>query len=50
VLWPWVVALAAMILAYFPISHLLWSEQVDRIDALTNQVLYDEPVPAVRVL
>ena len=49
-LWPWLVALAALIVAYFPISHLLWSEQVDRVDALTRQILHEEPLPSDRVL
>jgi hypothetical protein len=39
-----------LILAYFPISHLLWSEQVDRVDALTRQILYEAPLPPDRVL
>jgi type VI secretion system protein ImpK len=50
VLWPWLVALAAVILAYFPISHLLWSQQVLRIGALTGQILQDEPLPPDRTL
>ena len=50
VLWPWLVALVALVVAYFPISHVLWSEQVDRIDSLTDQILEDETLPAVRVL
>lgn len=49
-LWPWLVALAALVMAYFPISHLLWSEQVDRIDALTRQILLEQPLPSDRVL
>jgi type VI secretion system protein ImpK len=49
-LWPWLVALAALMLAYFPISHLLWSEQVDRVDDLTRQILYEDPLPPDRVL
>jgi type VI secretion system protein ImpK len=49
-LWPWLVALAALVVAYFPISHLLWSEQVDRIDGLTRQILHEEPLPSDRVL
>lgn len=49
-LWPWLVALAALVLAYFPISHLLWSEQVDGIDRLTRQILHEEPLPSDRVL
>jgi type VI secretion system protein ImpK len=49
-LWPWLVALAALVVAYFPISHLLWSEQVDRVDALTRQILLEEPLPSDRVL
>jgi type VI secretion system protein ImpK len=48
-LWPWLVALAALVLAYFPISHVLWSEQVDRVDALTRQILYEAPLPSDRV-
>jgi type VI secretion system protein ImpK len=50
VLWPWLVALVAMVVAYFPISHLLWLEQVRRIDALTGQVLHDDPLPPARML
>jgi type VI secretion system protein ImpK len=50
VLWPWGVGLAALIVAYFPISHWLWSEQVRGIDALTGQILHDEPAPADRTL
>jgi type VI secretion system protein ImpK len=49
-LWPWMVAFAALVVAYFPISHLLWSQQVDRVDALTRQILLDEPLPSDREL
>jgi type VI secretion system protein ImpK len=44
-LWPWLIALIALILAYFPISHLLWWEQARGVDALADAILADEPAP-----
>jgi type VI secretion system protein ImpK len=38
-LWPWLVALVALILAYFPISHLAWWEQVRTIDNRAQEII-----------
>ncbi|WP_313537528.1 DotU family type IV/VI secretion system protein [Sphingomonas sp.] len=37
-LWPWLAALAAVLLLYLPVSHLVWLSQVEDIDALAQNI------------
>lgn len=43
-LWPWLVALVIVIVAYFPVSHLLWWQQVHSIDLLADTIVAGDPV------
>lgn len=38
-LWPWVAALAVLVAAYLPVSHLLWYAQVSDIRDLADQII-----------
>lgn len=44
-LWPWFVALAAVVLAYLPISHVLWWYHTDPTVDLAESILREKPVP-----
>jgi type VI secretion system protein ImpK len=39
VLWPWLVALALLLLAYLPLSHLLWWSEVRKIDQTAGTIV-----------
>lgn len=38
-LWPWFAALAVLVVAYLPVSHLLWYAQVSEIRDLADQII-----------
>lgn len=39
VLWPWIVALTLVVLAYLPISHLIWWSDASKIDAVAERIV-----------
>ncbi|MDP5280600.1 DotU family type IV/VI secretion system protein [Sphingomonas sp. DG1-23] len=39
VLWPWLVALTAVLLAYLPLSHLIWWSDVRKIDKVADSIV-----------
>lgn len=38
VLWPWVVAILLVALAYLPLSHLIWWSEASKIDAVADRI------------
>ena len=38
-LWPWIVALIIVVLAYLPISHLIWWSNASKIDAVAERIV-----------
>ncbi len=44
-LWPWLTALAAVILLYLPVSHLVWYSQVKQADGAAQAINHPETVP-----
>jgi type IV/VI secretion system ImpK/VasF family protein len=44
-LWPWLVALAALVLAYLPISHMLWWYHSDPTVDLAESIIREKPTP-----
>ena len=45
-LWPWLAALALLVLAYFPVSHLIWKHQVGAIDELADTIVNNQAAAA----
>jgi type VI secretion system protein ImpK len=47
-LWPWILALVVVLLAYLPVSHLVWWLQAERVYHRAEAIAKDElvPVPA----
>lgn len=39
VLWPWLVAIALVLLAYLPLSHLVWWTDAERIDTVAGRIV-----------
>jgi type IV/VI secretion system ImpK/VasF family protein len=39
VLWPWLVALTAVVLAYLPLSHLIWWADVRKVDRVADSIV-----------
>lgn len=39
VLWPWIVGIALVLLAYLPLSHLVWWSDAARIDAAAGRII-----------
>jgi type VI secretion system protein ImpK len=39
VLWPWLVALTAVLLAYFPLSHIIWWSDARKIDRIADTIV-----------
>lgn len=44
-LWPWILALVAVLLAYLPVSHLIWWGQAERVYHRAEAIAKDELVP-----
>ena len=44
-LWPWVLALAAVLLAYLPVSHLVWWLRAEQVYQDAQEILKNENMP-----
>lgn len=38
-LWPWLLGLAALILAYFPVSHVIWHARVSQVESDATNII-----------